>query len=379
MSLTRTSHSELDSRTAIRIGVIVNAVGGYSRGVVRGISSFAQARGWELCVEGINHPNLNLKSGLFSALIVQASTPALQLRAKSTHLPVVNVSSTSAHLLPYSVTTDDHAAGAMAAEHLLRRGYRDLACFTPDKKRFAQLRHGGFEARAASQGVSVVRIGSLTQLRGIIRDRRSPLGVLASNDRSALTVLDTCRALGVRVPEDVAVIGVDNDDLAQSLAGPPLSTVDTARERIGFEAAALLEKLLTEKHVEPTHLTIAPKGILVRRSTDSIVVADDDVARASRFIQLNASRLIGVTDVCRDATISRRQLERRFRITLGRSVLDEITRHRVERARQLLIDTDLTLAQVAIAAGFRSTSYFSVLFKARAGQTPARLRQAYRV
>ena len=374
-----TTHGVTSNLSPHRVGVVVNAVGGYSRGVIRGVSSFAQSRGWELIVEGVNHGLLALRKARFSGLIVQANNPRLLRRIRKLPYPVVNVSSLAVGVITHSVTTDDRAAGVLAADHLLRCGYRELAYFQPEVQRYAQLRHAGFLSRAAAEHVEPVLIESLSRLRSAMTARRSPLGVMAANDRAALAVLDVARQLQLRVPDDVAVIGVDNDDLAQSLASPALSTIDTARERIGFEAAQLLDRLIADPGVGAVHRNVAPRGVIVRRSTDAVVVADADVLQAARFIQINAPRSIGVDDVCRDATISRRQLERRFKKLLGRSVLDEITRCRVERARQLLIDTDLTQAQVALAAGFRSASYFSVVFKRHTGSTPTVLRNSYRL
>jgi LacI family transcriptional regulator len=206
-----------------------------------------------------------------------------------------------------------------------------------------------------------------------------PMGIMGCNDRAALTVLDACRPLGLRVPDDIAVLGVDDDDLVQALAYPPLSTVNTARDRVGFEAAAMLERLMSNTEPNaPRVVLVAPKGVVARRSTDATAIADMDVAEAARFIHAHAGRAISVEDVARAATVSRRQLERRFRAAMGHSLLAEITRCRVDRARQLLVDTELTLDQISRAAGFASASYFSVVFKREAGMTPQKYRDAYR-
>ena len=220
---------------------------------------------------------------------------------------------------------------------------------------------------------------------------------MGSNDRAAVVVLDMCRTAGIKVPDAVAVLGVDNDDLVQSLAYPPLSTINTARERIGFEAARALEQLMrhettfamtpkttpkttsktTPKTTQSTPLLIAPTGVITRRSTDLFAVDDVGVVDALRFIHAHAGRTITINDVLREVPFSRRQLERRFRESLGRSILDEITRCRMDRAKQLLTDTELTLPQIALASGFASVSYFAVVFKRQAGITPGAYRTQF--
>jgi LacI family transcriptional regulator len=205
-----------------------------------------------------------------------------------------------------------------------------------------------------------------------------PMAVMACNDRSAVALLAVCRSAGLRVPEDVAVLGVDNDELMQSLANPPLSTINTARERIGFEAAAMLERLMQGKAIDGDLVLVPPKDVITRRSTDALAINDPDVVAAARFIQHHAGRQIGVLDVARRATISRRQLERRFRDALGRTIHDEILRCRVDRARSLLIESDLTLPQVAMASGFAAASYFTTVFRRELGTTPGEFRARLR-
>ena len=180
------------------------------------------------------------------------------------------------------------------------------------------------------------------------------------------------------MPDDVAVLGVDNDDLIQSLAFPPLSTINTARERIGFEAAAVLERLMQPAaHAPPPESPrlIPPTGVITRQSTERIAIEDTDVADALRYIHAHAGRPITVETILREIPLSRRQLERRFRAALGRSMLDEILRCRLDRAKQLLGETELALPQVAIASGFTSASYFNVVFHKSVGTTPGEYRR----
>lgn len=353
------------------IGVIVNNVGGYSRGVVRGITSFAFARAWTCRVQGVNEAQRIDDFADYDGLIVQAASAEVVTRMRATDRPLVNVSSALPPSAMASVASDDLAVGRLAADYFLKRGYRHFIFVAQDEREFVNVRHCGFAARLGESGHCCTRVGDGAQLLAALKDTPRPIAVMGANDRAALAVLDACRSAELKVPEDVAVLGVDNDDLVQSLAYPPLSTINTARQRIGFEAAAMLETLMLGQVVERPSLLVPPSGVIERQSTNVLAIADADVADAMRFIAAHAGRRIGVADVLREVPLSRRHLERKFRVTIGRSVLDEILRCRIDRAKQLLSDTELALPQVADASGFASASYFSVVFKREVGSTPA--------
>jgi LacI family transcriptional regulator len=356
------------------IGVIVNNVGGYSRGVVRGITSFAFARAWTCRVQGVNeHATLDNFAD-YDGLIVQARTPEAIEKIDISKKPVVNVSSALPPGTLPSVASDDLAVGRLAADYFLKRGYRHFSFVTQDLREFVNVRHRGFADRLAESGYTCLRTTDGPALQDALATTQRPIAVMGANDRAALAALDACRTLELKVPEHVAVLGVDNDDLVQSLAYPPLSTINTARQRIGFEAAAMLETLMLGQTIAKSHLLVPPSGVIERQSTNVLAIADEDVADAMRFIAAHAGRRIDVADVLREVPLSRRQLERKFRTTVGRSILDEILRCRIDRAKQLLSDTELALPQVADASGFASASYFSVVFKRETGTTPANYR-----
>ncbi len=365
------------------IGVIVNTVGGYSRGVIRGITSFAFARAWTCRVQGVNDQEITTHLDAFDGLIVQAATPQQVRSLEATRKPVVNVSSALPATRFPSVVSDDVAVGRVGADYFLRLGFRRFVFFNPDERSFAKLRHDGFAARLAETSARCLAASSRQELVDLLGSIETPVAVMGSNDSAALGALDACRARNLKVPDQVAVLGVDNDDLVQSLAYPPLSTVNTARQRIGFEAAAMLEKLMTteaadtDEAADRVPLLIPPTGVITRQSTDVLAIADEDVADAVRYIHAHAGRPITVEDVARELTLSRRQIERRFRAALGRSILDEIQRCRVDRARQLLVETELTLPQIALASGFASASYFSVVFGKSQGMTPGTYRERF--
>jgi LacI family transcriptional regulator len=198
---------------------------------------------------------------------------------------------------------------------------------------------------------------------------------MACNDERGREVLAACREAGLRVPEEVAVVGVDNDELLCELADPPLSSVALNAEAGGYRAAALLDRMMRGKSRNPERLLVEPLYVVARRSTDIVALDDPEVAAAVHFIQDHASEPIVVPDIVNEVMISRRALELRFRREIGRTLHAEIRRVRLERASRLLVETNMPITQVARASGFRRASYLAQEFCQAFGSTPARYRR----
>jgi LacI family transcriptional regulator len=358
-----------------RVAVIVNNVEGYARGILRGVMPFAFARGWECSVMGVGLKPASHNIGPVDGVIVQASSVEQISQLLRSRVPVVNVSSSTQVESVPSVVCDDIAVGRLGAEHFLRRGFRNFAWYAPLTRHFAKLRQQGFVARLDEGGFKAAIALERREINQILGDLQKPAAIMCCNDISALEVLEQCRQTTLRIPDQVAVLGVDNDDLIQSLASPALSSIGTATEQIGFEAGVLLERLMRKETIAASYVAIPPTGVITRRSTDLTAVSDNEVAEALRFIREHANGPLGIEQILQSVTISRRQLERRFRAFLGRSMLDEIRRCRVERARQLLLDTDLAIPQIATASGFSSASYLTVVFGEMVGETPGSFRK----
>jgi LacI family transcriptional regulator len=358
--------------------VIVQNTEGYGRGVLRGVASFAASRAWECLVQGVNAP-ADPREWDVDGLIAQVFDRPLARLVAAMHRPVVNVSSSLDPPPPASVMSDNLAIGRLGAEHLARAGSFSFAFYMPgSRSQYARLRHEGFSARLAELGHRATRLTDEgPELAKKLASLPRPLAVMAANDRAALPVVQACRAAGLRVPDDVAVLGVDNDDLIQSLCDPPLSSVNMATERIGFEAAAMLERLMQGEATPKMPRLVPPIEVIVRPSTDVLAISDGDVSQALRLIRQSAGRRLSIADLARELAISRRQLERRFRKAMGRSLHDEIRRCRVERARELLGRTELTIRQVADACGFSASSYLTVVFQRELGVTPGAYRRQF--
>jgi LacI family transcriptional regulator len=200
---------------------------------------------------------------------------------------------------------------------------------------------------------------------------------MACNDFRGVQALDACRRAGVAVPEEVAVIGVDNEVLACELAYPPLSSVIPDCRRIGYEAAALLDHMMADSSAPREHRVIPPLGLATRQSTDVTAIADPCVADAVRFIREHALEGIGVEDVLDHVPVSRSVLQRRFRAALGRTVHEVIAGVRLRRAKQLLVETDLPLPAVAERSGFSHSEYLITAFRRATGTTPGAYRRGH--
>jgi LacI family transcriptional regulator len=205
-----------------------------------------------------------------------------------------------------------------------------------------------------------------------------PVGMMACNDICGREVLQACAAAGLRVPDDVAVVGVevDNDELMCELSSPPLSSIALDVEKAGHEAARLLDSLMSGNRAGDHIVQVEPVYVVTRQSSEVMAIDDPSVATALRFIKDQARQPIDVSHVVEHAGVSPRTLERRFARVLGRSISSAITQCRLERAKRLLLETDLPSYRVAVGAGFGTIKTFYRVFRRAAGVSPARFRQS---
>lgn len=370
-----------------RVALLIETSNAYARGLLQGIVRYIEQRPWSLQVleqgRGDDPPRW-LEHWDGDGIIARIEKPAIAKAVLRKRLPAVDVSAARlAPSLPW-VETDDQQIAKLAAEHLMERGFRHFA-FCGDARfnwsrwremRFVEYIHAaGFAChthspRNSTKSVSAHRANLGRWLKGLPK----PVGVFACYDVRGQQVLDACRDVSLGVPEEVAVIGVDNDELLCHLAAPPLSSVIPNTLQTGYEAAALLDQMMAGKEVPPSAHLIAPLGIAERQSTDILAVEDRDIARAVQFIREHACEGINVSDVLRAGALSRRVFEQRFKRLLGHTPRSEIWRVRLRRVKQLVIDTDLPFHQVAERTGFEHAEYLSVIFKRETGKTLSRYR-----
>jgi LacI family transcriptional regulator len=295
-------------------------------------------------------------------------------------LPIIFAQHNKESYAPYpAIITDSAAIGCMAAEHFLDRGFQNFAYCGLDEllwsrrraEHFARrLQQAGFEVNAYSQPASMAGRNS-SKVQGRIAEwlRRlpKPVAVMCCNDDRALQVVEACKVADLRVPDDVAVLGVDNDVLVCDLADPPISSISLDTETAGHESAKLLDHLMRGGEMVGQEVPVRPTHIVARMSTDILTVTDPDVAAALRFIRCNPNRLIQVDDVVEATSVSRRVLEKRFKAVLRRSVHQEIRRVRVNNIIPLLVGTDMSITDIALRCGFDGVEHISRYFRKETG------------
>lgn len=374
------------------VALLIETSNAYARGLLSGIVAYMhEHETWSIYLpeqeRGASPPDW-LQNWPGDGLIVRIENDTIAAAVRTLKIPVVDVSA-ARHIphIPWAETNDE-AIAKLALEHLLERGFRSLAfCGEPDfnwsnwrQEAFERLvRETGLECQVfqahsrRSPGFSFA--AERRRLASWIQSLPRPVGVFACYDIKAQQVLDICREQSVKVPEELAILGVDNDELLCNLCTPPLTSVMPAAKRTGREAARLLDMLMNGEEVQEQSIRVDPLGIATRRSTDALAVDDEEIAAAVRFIRDHACDGINVHDVLKEVPLSRRVLETRFRDLVGRTPHQEITRRRIDRIRQLLRETDLTLGQIALRTGFQSEEYMSVAFRRATNIPPGQYRR----
>lgn len=290
------------------------------------------------------------------------------------------------------VEPDEKRIGEMGAEHLLARGFQRFGFFGMPG-RWSAGRQAGFVNRLARSGFTCLtnakgkppgipptweELSARSFLPRWMRRLSPPAAVMAANDSSARKVIDVCQRFGWRVPHDIAVLGVDNDETVCNYAEIGLSSIDRNLEQIGFEAAQLLERLIAGRVSRTEEVFVPPLPLVTRQSTQAYAIQDSDAAAAARYIHEHACDDIDVRDVLKVIPVSRRALERKFLKAMRRTPAQEIRRVRLARACELLTGTDLSVSDIAAQCGFQYRTYLALAFKKEFGQTPRQYRQRAR-
>lgn len=292
-----------------------------------------------------------------------------------------------------NVVTDSPKIGRMAAEHLLQCGFRNFAYCghaTPAAENipWSELRKEHFAARLRQAGFVIndysIRGGpnqnwpeERKRLARWLASLPRPVGLMACNDDCGVQVMEACKVAGLSVPDQVGVVGADNDEIVCGLANPPMSSVAINFERAGYKSAQALDHLMRGFKKVPSRITVPATHIVARRSTDIVAVEDVPVAKALRFIRDHARRPLSVEEVSRAAGLSRRALERRVRSETGASILDQIRRARTDQIARMLVETDLPVCQIAESLGFEDAQHFARYFRAAKQVTPLAYRKSF--
>lgn len=377
---------DLGARTEIL--VIADKAGKYGRQVLAGVGKYAQQQGqWTVGVLDARDWTSATALPAVGGIVAQVNGEAM--RAALRGLGAVVDVGDSGDDRGFAVVRSDHREiGRLGAEHFLERGFQHLGYLGRQECWYAHERHQGYAARASEAGVAVVeywlkdwrsRPAQVAAAQAWLGALRAPCGLMACDDSCAHIAAALARKAGKACPEEVAILGVDNDELICELERVPLSSVALAGERAGYEAAALLDQLMQGGRRPEGPVIVAPVGVVTRRSTDVRAVEDELVWRAMQYIRLHATDRVKTPHLLTHLGVSRRQLEQRFRAVMGRTPAAELRRQRVEKAKQLLASTDMAMGAMAVACGFGDGARLAKVFRREVGMTPMEYRRRTRV
>lgn len=379
--------------SASHVALLVETSREYGRGLLRGITRYQQEHGpWSIYFKphGLNDPPPRWLAGWkgdgilariddrsTAEAVIAAGVPAIDLRAslRDLGLPTVGI--------------DNHSVVEIAIDHFLARGHQHFAFYgTPPGENFYQdmrasifsdsLGKRGFECdvyRASSNELNWDR--EQKHLATWLRALPKPIAIMTCHDDRGQQLVDACLREGLAIPDEIAVLGVDNDPILCSLSNPPLSSIDVNADTIGYEAAAQLDRMMKGQPPSSRDLTLAARGIVVRQSTDVMAMDDPHVVQCMRIIREHACSGIGVAEMLRNVPVSRTALSRRFKKLLGHSPKEEVTRLRIQRAKELLCETQLPVSDVAEKIGYAESKYFIEVFSRHIGATPLQYRKKF--
>lgn len=377
-------------RSLPKVALLFEANNAYARTLLVGIGDYILSHGpWQVHYLELGRdarPSSRITHWDGDGIIVRGENRRVAAAVARNSTAVVDL--TPSRLVPDApwVKTDDALVAQLAARHFIERGFRSYAfCGDPRYswsnqrgEHFRQLvRQAGYayssfapQAQRADPDQEIDAIGQW------LRILPRPVAVFACYDNRGQQVLEACRRVHLAVPEEVAVLGVDNDEVLCALSPPPLSSVIANPRRVGWEAAALLDRMMRREAVPPLEHFVPPLGIATRQSTDVLAVPDPKIAAALKYIREHACEGIRVSDVVRHCPMARRALEMRFQKLFNRTPRQEILRVQLNRVKELLAGTRLPVWDVAEKAGFQP-EYLSVVFRQEMGMTPREYRRNY--
>ncbi len=375
-----------------RVALIIETSSIYGRQLLEGVIKFMRSNGeWSVFLEQrdlTSNPPQWLNDWDGDGILSRATTRELAEAVAAKGMPLVELTDRREDLGFPHVWADDAEIGNMAADHLLDRGFRHLAFCGFTDEAWSDRRLIAF-TEVVTKRLDKPKVyqspwlGAISRpweeeqqhLTNWLQQLPKPIGIFACNDVRGQQILNACLDHEIAVPEEVAVLGVDNDEILCQLCSPQLSSIIPNPELVGYRAAELLSQMMDGKTVSQRELLIKPIGIKTRQATDVVAIEDQTIAAALRFIRENACDGISVDDVLNTVPISRSSLERKMRKYLNRSPQQEIRSVQVKRAQQLLSETDLPMDRIAGMCGFQHPEYMHVVFRRELNLTPGSFRR----
>lgn len=373
-----------------KVALLVETSNAYGRSLIKGVIHYMRKHGpWSVQLfeqDWGGQPENFIRTWKGDGVIARIETPTMADALRQLKVPMVDVS--SARLVPALpwFENDYRLIAKAAMDHFRERGHRRFAVcgqFCHNWSRwlgdhFATLvREAGYDCYVYDTSPTSER-GPEQLLADWLKKLDKPIALLACNDFNGRMVLDLCRGESILVPDEIAVLGEDNDEVYCELADPPLSSIQQNGLRVGFEAAAGLARMMRGEKLGNEGFFVPPIGVVTRQSTDVLAIEDPRVAKVVRYIREHACEGINVKDVLRHNPQSRRLLEAQFKKTLGHSPHDEIINVRISRVKALLVETDLSLELISEQCGFAYVEYLSVAFKRLVGVPPSTYRREHK-
>jgi LacI family transcriptional regulator len=379
-----------------KVVLLINPSRTHTRGLLTGIAKYARIEGLWAFYRPLEYRESKAARKLLSVLaaikpdgILMREPPEIEEIIK-TGIPIVCFPYTRERFAGVAnVITNHILVGEMAAKHLLDRGLKRYAYCGFDDWWWSRLRGEGFRRTVAKAGLETFfyklpRTKSKRSwdkeppiIADWLRKLPKPIGLMTCNDDRGELVIEACKIGGVQVPDEVVIVGVDNDQLICDLSSPPLSSVELGVENAGYEAAALLDKIMGGESPIDREIYIQPVRVVTRKSTDVLCIDDADMVKAVRFIRQHAQIPIRVDYVADAVHLSRRVLEKRFRSALGHSIHDEIRRVRIEQIVRMLTETQMSISEIAHSLGFPDVAHISRYFRREKGMSPLKYRKDY--
>lgn len=375
-----------------RIIVIVESIASYGRGLLRGISRYSRLHGpWAFFSERGEPEKIlpHLKNWSANGIITYIHDEKKQKPYIPPDIPTVVIVSNNLISGYPNVIGDWKNDSNLAAEYFLDLGFKHFAYCSFGNLEWAQIRGHFFVERLRDEGIEVVFYDKpfllfhkhwqreQEDLADWLVSLPKPVAVMACNDERGKHVLEACKIADLCVPEEVAVLGVDNDETICDLTQPPLSSISVNTEKAGYETAELLDKMMQGRSCEGQNVVVQTLQVVPRQSTDILMVEDVTVAKAMSYIRLNSKRVLQVEEVADAVAVHRRGLERRFKKYLKRSIHEEIRRVRLEEIKKFLLETNMSISQISSQLDFNEIPHLTRFFTREMGISPNEFRKQH--
>lgn len=367
---------------------ILLALSRYDYRTHRGIAKFAAQNNWHLnCEMAITGKLPKDWQGDGIVTMLSDNDELVDFVVKS-HVPFVDLSIMRDDIPAHRVIADNKTIGELAGEYFLARGYRHFAFYATTHTKVSFIRRDNYFQTVKKHAQTLLDWSidrtkddweqKITTLKNHLLTAPLPIAIFAMNDPDASIALDACLKADLKVPEQVAILGVDNNELITESLQVPLSSINHDVERLGYEGAQLLQQLLLNQSVDSTIKHILPTGITTRRSTDYLAVNDELVKIALNYMEEHYSNAkFSVDKIAEHCDVSRRTLDKKFKSQLGHSIHVEINNMRMRAANKMLIESELSVLQIANDCGFNTPQYFNLIFRQHMGITPLAYRKKF--